>query len=240
MNHPADDVSLLRYFQSYPQDCSYLDGRQSEMIVADPQARIGARQYSTLINIGFRRSGDSFYRPNCGTCGECKSVRIPAREFNATRSQKRCVNRNRDLKASTVAAEFSDEHVDLYHRYQVWKHDSSLKLDDAAKHMDFLSNQLLQTELVEFRLGDRLVAVSVVDRVEHGLSAVYTYFCPDQHKRGLGNYAVLWLVELCLQQGFPYVYLGYWVESCQKMSYKSQFQPFELWEGGAWHRGSDR
>lgn len=238
MNYPADDISLLRYFQSYPQECSYLDGRQSEMIVADPQVQINVRQYSSLINIGFRRSGDSFYRPNCATCAECKSVRISVDNFKATRSQKRCVNRNSDLQVKIVSEGTGDEHVDLYHRYQVWKHDASLEMEDAEAQMKFLTNQSLGTKFVEFRYRDQLVAVSVVDRVEHGLSAVYTYFCPDQHKRGLGNYAVLWLVERCLQQGLPYVYLGYWIESCEKMSYKNQFQPIELWDGGAWRRVS--
>lgn len=239
MNQVVDDVRLLRFYQSYPQECSYLGGRQAEMVVVDPHVNVNQRQYSSLIDIGFRRSGNSFYRPNCGSCWECKSVRIPVQDFQPSRSQKRCVRLNCDLTVSLRPVAFDDAHVDLYHRYQVWKHDPALQLKDAALHMDFLTSRALLTELVEFRLDDQLVAVCAVDSLDRGVSAVYTYFCPEQAKRGLGNFAVLWLVDYCRRVGLSYVYLGYWIRSCKKMSYKAQYQPLDVLEGGVWSRYGD-
>ena len=60
------------------------------------------------------------------------------------------------------------------------------------------------------------------------LSAVYSFFAPDQPRRSLGTYMVYWLVERAAAGGLPHVYLGYWIEECAKMAYKVRFRPVEI------------
>jgi arginine-tRNA-protein transferase len=103
---------------------------------------------------------------------------------------------------------------------------------------DFLYDSPVQSSEIMFYLRDRLVSVAIVDHVPSGLSAVYTYFDPDESARGLGIFAVLWELEYCRRHSLPYLYLGYYVHDCRKMNYKNRFAPHEILSpGGVWRRG---
>ena len=39
--------------------------------------------------------------------------------------------------------------------------------------------------------------------------------------------------------GLPWVYLGYWIRSCRKMSYKHEYAPLEFYLNGEWTRDAD-
>lgn len=82
-----------------------------------------------------------------------------------------------------------------------------------------------------YRLGELLIAVGVVDILPSGLSSVYLFYNPSfSHELvALGKYAILKEVEFTrttLQ--LPYYYLGYYIESCQKMRYKAEYKPSQL------------
>jgi arginine-tRNA-protein transferase len=76
--------------------------------------------------------------------------------------------------------------------------------------------------------------VAVVDHLPQALSAVYTFFDPEERSRGLGTLAVLEQVRYAQQTGLEHVYLGYWVEHSRKMDYKRRFQPMEALLGTRW------
>jgi arginine-tRNA-protein transferase len=43
------------------------------------------------------------------------------------------------------------------------------------------------------------------------------------------------MMSAARERGLPYVYLGYFVEGCRSLEYKSRFRPNEvLSDGGAW------
>ena len=65
-------------------------------------------------------------------------------------------------------------------------------------------------------------------------SAVYSYYDPEQRNRSLGKFTILWLVETESREGLSYVYLGYWIEACDKMSYKTRYRPIELLGDAGW------
>jgi arginine-tRNA-protein transferase len=91
------------------------------------------------------------------------------------------------------------------------------------------------TMLVELRdASARLVGVSLTDRVATGLSGVYKFFAPEEQRRSLGTFIILWHVRRAAELGLPYVYLGYWIADCRKMAYKDRFAPLERLAGDRW------
>ena len=82
--------------------------------------------------------------------------------------------------------------------------------------------------------GERLLSVAVTDKQPQGLSAIYTFFEPNEDARSLGVLSILKQIELCQEMGLPYLYLGYWIKDCDKMSYKTQYRPTELYVNNRW------
>jgi arginyl-tRNA--protein-N-Asp/Glu arginylyltransferase len=227
-------------FLSLPHECGYLPGRQATSLFVDPGNVHAAQHYSRFLQSGVRRSGRLIYRPHCQSCNECISVRIPVNDFVPRRGQKRLLKRNCDLIVDEQLPYFSDEQFQLYRKYQSSRHtDGSMDHDDRSAYEDFLVKSPIDTRFFEFRAPDRsgngrLLALAVTDMVEDGMSAVYTFFDPDEARRGLGVYAVLWQIRQTALLGLKYVYLGYWIKDCRKMSYKQDYQPLEAWRDGTW------
>jgi arginyl-tRNA--protein-N-Asp/Glu arginylyltransferase len=234
--HPTEPPFLrIQFYLTAPYACSYLEGLEARSQVAAPAHLIGPGAYSQLIREGFRRSGHYTYRPYCLSCKRCVPVRIDVEAHQPNRSQKRCLRQNLGLKTSVQPLEFRDEHFDLYRRYQHARHKGGgMDLDDSEQYMQFLLSSQVNTSLVEFRDGETLVMVAVVDRIDDGLSAVYTFFDPEMEKRGLGTYAVLWQIELARSLQLPFVYLGYWIKESRKMAYKSNYKPLQGLVEGRW------
>ena len=86
----------------------------------------------------------------------------------------------------------------------------------------------LDTRIAEFCDADgKLAAVCLVDWLEDGPSAVYSFFEPALAGQSLGTYMVLWLIGEARHRGLSYVYLGYWIADSSKMAYKARFRPVE-------------
>ncbi|MBA2779450.1 arginyltransferase [Billgrantia kenyensis] len=238
-NAPRQPIRDLRFFLTVPHACSYLQGREATTLFLDPQESHGQGIYDSLALLGFRRSGRHLYRPHCEGCSACVSVRIPVDAFAPGRSQRRLAKRNADLRLFERPALFDGEHYVLYERYIRLRHwDGDMYPPSREQYRTFLTLEEPYSRLLEFRLGERLLAVSAFDRLEHGLSAIYTFFDPDPafDRRSLGTFAVLSLVEAAHREGLPHVYLGYWIRECRKMSYKEAYRPLEVLEGRHWRR----
>jgi leucyl-tRNA---protein transferase len=217
--------------------CSYLTGRMARSVFIDPQLALDPSRYGALLDLGFRRSGSYVYRPACGACQECRPVRVPVAEFVPTRTQRRCLRRNADLRMS-VESELGADHYALYKRYLQVRHPGGgMDPEDREAFRSFLSSAWGYTEIMALRDGSgRLFAGGVIDRVPQGLSAVYTYFDPDAAERSLGTYSILREIDRTRVLGLPYLYLGYWVPGSAKMEYKRNFQPLETLIGSTWRR----
>ena len=229
------EVDGLRLFHTGEHACGYWPDRTARDLVLDPVDPRLAQFYPRALSWGFRRSGDLVYRPHCRGCHACVAVRIPVAAFKPDRSQRRCLARNADVEARVLPAEHGDERLALYRRYLAARHPGG-GMDDHGKleFGQFLIGSWSQGRFLELRVGGRLVAVAVTDVGEDALSAVYTFYDPDESARGLGTLAILRQLEWARRDGRRHLYLGYWIPGHDKMDYKRRFQPMERFDGRGW------
>lgn len=226
----------LKIFPTALHPCSYIPGLIARNAVVDPDYQMNPEIYDYLIQNGFRRSGEQLYRPYCHTCEKCVTTRIPVAEFKRSRSQKRIWKLNQDIVVKINTDGFRQEYLPIYQRYLESRHES-LEYEGVEK---FLMAQWCNVHFYEFYQQDEksqqeLIGIAVTDDVKSGLSAVYTFFDPEQgSKRSLGVFALLWQVEYALEKNLQYVYPGFWIKDCRKMNYKSNFQPLEGLVKGKW------
>jgi leucyl-tRNA---protein transferase len=236
MTLPNDaHLQQLQFYATTSYPCGYLEDRQARSLIAAPYHLVDTRVYSELIRQGFRRSGKFAYRPCCEHCQACVPVRLPVREFQPNRSQRRVWKQHAKLEARVLELQYRPEHYQLYRAYQQTRHPGGgMDNDGVEQYGNFLAQSNVDTVLVEFSEQGQLRMVSVVDCVRDGLSAVYTFYDCTQPNTSYGTYGILWLAEWCRTLELPYLYLGYWIKESPKMAYKARFKPLQGLLDGQW------
>ncbi|WP_370198777.1 arginyltransferase [Roseibium sp.] len=249
MTHHAGKTAP-RFYLTAETPCPYLDGKMERKVFTHLLDADADAINSMLTTAGFRRSQTIAYKPACDGCSACVSVRIPVDAFELTTSYRRILRKNRDLMRIPREPMATEPQFELLHKYLNQRHAnggmSDMDDDDFAAMVE---ETTVSTLLFEYwtkpdpdddaaePLGrDRLIATALTDVIDDGLSMVYSFFDPQEHARSLGSYMILDHVAKARELGLPYVYLGYWIEGCRKMSYKARYRPLEALTMEGWMR----
>jgi leucyl-tRNA---protein transferase len=229
----------LQFYVTTPYACGYLPGKLAQSLIATPHHLVDANIYSGLIGQGFRRSGKFAYRPHCELCNACVPTRVILADFAPTRSQKRAFKQHANLTAHIMPLGYHADHFTLYASYQAARHaepeNFNQDKDDAEQYRQFLCQSNVESLMIEFRDSEnQLKIVSVVDIVDDGISAVYTFYDAAEPKASFGTYSIIWQTEWAKILNLPYLYLGYWIAESEKMAYKQAFKPQQKLIDGEW------
>lgn len=230
-------IKNIKVFATNAHACSYLPEREATTLFVDPQLPVNNQLYGQLNEMGFRRSGKHFYTPHCKNCQDCIATRVVVQDFRANRRQQRILKANADVDVVEVDSIDSEPHYAVYERYINQRHvDGDMHPPSLAQYRQFIGNTTDFSTYLELRAQNQLFAVCVLDRLPDGFSAIYTFFDPAYDKRSPGVFTILKLIERAWEQNLDYVYLGYWIRECRKMSYKIEYRPIELLINGRWQR----
>jgi arginine-tRNA-protein transferase len=227
---------MAHYITCYQSEmpCNYYnDGRleRLELFYPDP---IQMEEYHLFLKMGYRRYSNFFYHTICPNCRECVPLRIKLNQFQLTRSQKRTLRKNKDIKIEVNSQSFLDENkIALYAKYKTTKHpDNEIhQFDQEIAHFHYGFSHVLE---LNYFIEDKLIGVSILDDTKDGLSAVYFYYDTDYLDRRLGVFSALSEIELARETGKKYYYFGYYIEGIQRMAYKKFFRPNQILKNGIW------
>ena len=226
------DAGRLQRLPEHP--CPYLPGLVARKRAFLANAMDG-EVYHDLMDRGFRRSGDFFYAMDCEGCRACVPLRVPVARFTPSKSQRRVLRRNADVELQAQRPQCTAEVFALYKRYLAFQHpDSGMNEETQPQLEASLYANVVDSIELRYTIGDRLVAVSLVDICSRSVSAVYHFYDPDERDRGLGVFSVLAEIDWAKQLGVPHYYLGYWVDGAETMHYKANYRPHEQLRDGVW------
>ena len=228
-----------QFYVTAPQPCPYLSGRMERKLFTALQGDQASILNDSLSKQGFRRSQNVLYRPSCADCTACLSARIRVGDFVASRSQRRTLNRNSDLRRDATSPWATEDQYALFRKYLDSRHaDGGMADMDIFEFAAMIEETPVRSRLIEYsdqgEDGRELAAVCLTDVLDDGLSMVYSFYDPDRPRQSLGTQIILDHIKIAREAGLPYVYLGYWVPGSPKMGYKAGFSALEIYKNGAW------
>ena len=235
-NLPTKNTSL-NIGITKPFSCSYLPDQEEQLLMLI-EPKINAQHfYPTLLKNGFRRNGDQVYLPQCPQCQACQSLRIHVKTFKKSRSQKRLLNKNKKFNV-VVSQSLKPQYFALYKKYINQIHfDGPMYPASKKQYDDFINSSWNKALFIEIYDQDKLISVSITDEIkgaDSAWSAFYCFYDPDYSAHSLGKYAVLSQLKLAERFNIDWLYLGYYIEKCQKMNYKTQFNPHQRFINRKW------
>ncbi len=238
-------VRFPRFFVTSLAPCPYLPGRSERKVFTELRGPHADALNDALGRIGFRRSQTVAYRPSCLDCSACVSVRVVAKEFLPSATQRKNLKRNSDLEVSMCRPWSTAEQFELLQTYLGARHPGGgMASMDEVDFSDMVEHTPVTSFVVEYRepsrdgvTPGRLVGACLTDRQADGLSMIYSFYDPDHEARtGLGNFIILDHIRRAAESGLPYVYLGYWVDGSARMQYKVRYRPLERLTRSGWER----
>lgn len=189
---------------------------------------------------GWRHFGRHFFRYSTqqaqdGALQTITPLRIDLDSCAFTKSQRRVLNKNADLRTEIAPAAIDDDLRALFQRHkQRFTHNIPDTLEtflgpDPARGP-------CECRMVRVFDGPRLIAASYLDVAQHAASSVYGFFEPEHSRRSLGTLTLLLEIQHCRAAGLRHLYTGYATREPSLYDYKKQFRSSEYldWSSAAW------
>ena len=226
-------MNLLKEF-SLNDKCSYLDEREQTTHYKIIQA-CSAHHTQELVERGYRRFGKMYFRPVCETCSQCQSIKIDVENYTFSKSERRVFKKAKEIRTYTQTPILSEEHLALFEKYHLYMHKKKgWKYEKTtAQHYynSFVSGYGDYGYEVLYYYEDKLVGVDLIDILQDGISSIYFYYDPDYSHLSLGKLSLLQQIQLAKETNKKWIYLGYYVEGCPSLDYKSEYKPYITLDG---------
>ena len=195
--------------------------------------KVTTAQLDTLLANGWRHFGTYFFRYNLGMVGDdirlVTPLRIRLSEFSFSKSQRRVLRDNADLKIRVEPLRVDAEAEELFHR-----HKQRFENHQPISLYEFVSGDAesspCETKQIRVFDKDKLVAVSYFDAGGRACSGVYGIFEPRESKRGLGIFTMLKEIEYTIDNDKEFYYQGYAYEGESFYDYKKRFRGSEVFD----------
>jgi leucyl-tRNA---protein transferase len=227
---------MLEYRLTQDSSCSYLSDKgclESFKIVKD----CSALYCQQLMERGWRRFGETFFRPICHDCEKCESLRIDAFEFQLSSSMRRVCRKNESIERRLQRPSVSEEKIELYNRFHAYRSNTRgwkyTQITAEPYHDMFVSGDGDFGFEVCYYDGKKLIAVDMIDILPIGISSVYFYYDPDYQHLSLGVYSLLVQIEMAKKYGLPHIYVGYAVRENASLNYKFRYHPYDVLQNRA-------
>ena len=219
------------------EKCSYL-----ENVDQTTQHRIidncSTAYCEALIERGWRRFGNMFFRPICPQCEACESLKIDVKNYIFSKSERRIQRKNAQTKTLIQQPQLTQAHLDLFEKYHLHMHDKRgwphEKTTPRHYYMSFVHGHGDFGYEVQYYIEDKLVGIDLIDLLPNGISSIYFYYDPDFTKFSLGTYSMLQQIQMAKEKGLEWIYMGYYVKGCQSLEYKSRYTPYQTLQGRPW------
>jgi len=226
-------MNLLKEF-SLNDKCSYIQGKEQTTHYKVIE-NCSTQNCQDLIERGFRRFGKMYFRPICGDCQECQSIKIDVENFVFSKSQKRIIKKAQHIKSYVQVPTLSQAHLDLFKKYHLHMKDKKewSYNETTAEHyyQSFVTGHNEFGYEVLYFDEDKLIGVDLIDILDDGISSIYFYYDPDYNKYSLGKLSLYNQIKFAARSNKRWIYLGYYVEDCPSLSYKAEYTPYITLEG---------
>ncbi len=215
------------------QPCPYLSGQKERIALVIDKSYLSPKGYDLLAQQGFRRTGEHIYSPYCKNCQACQSLRVDVNHFTPSKNQKKQLKQLGKLEV-IFKEKLDDNWFSLYESYIEQRHRTgSMYPANKASFIEFTHSKWQPVIFMHLYENKKLIAIAVTDVLNTGLSALYTFFAPE-HPYSLGSICILAQLTKAKQLNLPWLYLGFQIDACQTMKYKTKFKPNERFIKGRW------
>jgi len=214
--------------------CSYLDNKEQTThykIIHD----CDAKHCEALIERGYRRFGKMYFRPICAPCTECQSIKIDVNNFVFSKSAKRVLKKAKNIRLLTQTPTMTQEHLALFDKYHFYMHEKKGWEYSATTSQHYYNSFVTGHADFGYEVlyydRNKLIGVDLIDILDNGISSIYFYYDPDYAQYSLGKLSLYNQIKYAKETDKEWVYLGYYVEDCPSLSYKSQYTPYLTLQG---------